>query len=365
MRRINIESLHVDMKVARNISDDEGRILLNSGVTLTDVYIERLRELGISSIYIKDDIFGEIGAIPEVVSEKMRIDTVKIVRDNFKNMEHNHKINVHMIKGVVNNLIDELLLNSQVLINLSDIRGFDDYTFAHSVNVCILSLMTGISLGYYDAKLRELGIGALLHDIGKIKLDKGTLNKADDLNQEEYSQVKKHPENGFEILRKYDDISILSAHIAYQHHERWNGKGYPRGLAGNDIHEYGRIVAVADVYDALLADRPYRASYSIIQAISILKRMSGNHLDPRCISALISNVAIYPIGSVVELNSGVVGMVVDVNKEIPTRPVVRVVYNQNSARLYNSHEVDLSKMSSIMIVRSLSDKDIAELSKKL
>jgi len=364
MRRINIENLQADMIVARNIFNSEGRVLLSSGVMLSDPYIKRLGSLGIASVYIKDDIFGDIDDIPEVISEQTRIETVKIVKNSFNNMERNHKLNVHLIKDQVNNLIEELLVNPNVLVNLTDIRTYDDYTFAHSVNVCILSLMTGVTLSYDGFKLKELGVGALLHDIGKIKLDKSTLNKADDLTQDEYSDVKQHAESGFEILRKYYDISLLSAHIAFQHHERWNGTGYPRGLVGNDIHEYGRIVAVADVYDALLADRPYRSSYSVNQAITILKRMAGNCLDPRCITALISNVAIYPVGSIVELNSGAVGIVVDVNKEMPTRPVVRVVYDRTGEKLNNSHEVDLSKMSTIMIIKSLNDKDIAELTKK-
>jgi HD-GYP domain-containing protein (c-di-GMP phosphodiesterase class II) len=364
MRRISIEHLQSDMIVARNIFNSEGRILLSTGVVLSAPYIERLLSLGIASVYIKDDIFGDIDDIPEVISEKTRIKTINIVRDNFNIMERNHKLNVRVIKDSVNNLIDEILFSPNVLVSLTDIRSYDDYTFAHSVNVCILSLMTGVTLNYDDSKLKELGVGALLHDIGKIKLDKGTLIKADDLTRDEYSAVKQHAERGFEILRKYDDISLLSAHIAFQHHERWNGTGYPRGLAGNEIHEYGRIVAVADVYDALLADRPYRSSYSINQAINILQRMAGTYLDPRCITALIANVAVYPIGSIVELNTGVVAIVVDVNKEMPTRPVVRVVYTRESEWLEHSHEVDLSKMSTIMIVKALNEKDIDEFIKK-
>lgn len=360
MRRINIENLKPGMQVGRSILGSEGRILLNFGVILTDSYIQRLRNLGIASVYIKDELFGEVD-IPEVVSEQTRMETVRVVRDNFTLMEQGHKINVRMMKNTVNTLIDELLGNSNVLLNLTDIRGFDDYTFAHSVNVCILSLMTGITMHYYDAKLRELAMGALLHDIGKTQLDKDLLNKPDDLTREEYNDLKKHAENGFEILRKYDDISLLSAHVAFQHHEHWNGKGYPRKLAGNDIHEYSRIVAVADVYDALLADRPYRPAYTVNQAISILKKMSGTNLDPECTKALIANVAIYPIGTIVELNNGVVGIVMDVNKEMPTSPVVKVVCTRNGEPLPHPHEVDLSKMSTIIIVRSLNDNEIDEI----
>jgi len=363
MRRINIEDLRPDMEVARNIFGSEGRILLHSGVVLSDSYIARLRQLGIGSVYVKDEIFGEI-EIPEVVSEKIRMETIKVVRENFVLMQQGHLINVRSVKDVVNNLIDELLSNAHVSVNLTDIRSFDDYTFAHSVNVCVLALMTGITMSYNSTQLKELAMGALLHDIGKTLLNKDILNKPNDLTREEYTDVKRHAEMGFQILRKYVDISLLSAHVAFQHHERWNGKGYPRGISGTNIHEYGRIVAVADVYDALLADRPYRAAYTSSQAATILKRWSGSYLDPACINALISNVAIYPVGSVVELNSGVVGIVVDVNKEMPTRPIVRVVYNLRSESLMPSHEIDLSKMSTVIITQTLSDKQVADIIKK-
>ncbi len=361
MRRININDLKPDMQVARNIFNSDGRVLLNAGVILTPAYIDRLRSLGILSVYIVDDIFGDTDNMEDIVSEQTRNETARLIKDSFKLLEQDRKINVRMVQKVVNNLIDELLCNCNVLINLSDIRSYDDYTFAHSVNVCILSIMTGISMGYNDLKLKELGMGALLHDIGKVKLGKELLNKTDDLSREEYELVKQHPQYGFDILRKYEDISLLSSHIAFQHHERWDGNGYPRGLAGESIHEYARIVSVADVYDALMADRPYRAPYSVNQAITIIKRMSGIHLDKRCVDAFVANIAIYPIGSIVELNSGVVGIVVDVNREMPNRPVVKVVYDQNSRRLYHAHEVDLSKMTTVIITRVLEEKDINEL----
>ncbi len=361
MRRINIDDLKPDMILARSIYSSDGRILLNAGMVLNEQYIARLSDLGILSVYIVDEVFGIDHEVEDVVSERTRIETIQLVKDSFASLEQARKINVKMVQTLVGRLIDELLEHPQVLINLSDIRSYDDYTFAHSVNVCILSLMTGITLGYNDTKLKELGIGALLHDIGRVSLDKALINKPEDLSREEYELIKHHPQLGFEILRKYDDISLLSAHVAFQHHERWDGNGYPRGLAGEAIHEYARIVAVADVYDALLADRPYRSSYSVNQAITILRRMAGVHLEKRCVDAFVVNIAIYPIGSIVELNSGVIGVVVDVNREMPNRPVVKVVYDKLTRRFYQAHEVDLSKLETVMITRILEEREIAQL----
>lgn len=351
------------MIVGRNIYHSDGRILLHAGIRLTDNYILRLEQMGITSVYIKDEYDDDNIKIADVVSEETRIETIKIVKQNFQLLEQERKINIRSVKQMVDNLMDELLSNPNTLVNLTDIRSFDDYTFAHSVNVCILSLMTGITLCFHDLKLKELGTGALLHDIGKIKVARDILNKADSLSQEEFKEIKKHTVYGFQILRSYQDLSLLSAHVAFQHHERWDGKGYPRQLAGEDIHEYARIVAAADVYDALLADRPYRPSYSISQAITILKNMSGIYLDSRCVTALIANIAIYPVGSLIELNTGEIGIVVDNNKETPTRPVVRLVYDKHNRRIMPQREIDLSKMSTIIITKALSDEDIASLKK--
>lgn len=361
MRRINVRSLKSGMVVARAIFSSDGRILLHSGIVLSDSYIKRLEELGIDAIYVKDEILGDL-EYRDVVADETRINAIRTVRENFNQLEKNHSLNIRAVKVAVSTIIDELLANRDILFSLSDIRAFDDYTYAHSVNVCILAIMTGVTMGYHRTQLNELGIGALLHDIGKMRINLKILNKPGDLTREEFTEIKRHPEFGFKILRDYQDLSLLSTHVAYQHHERWDGQGYPRNLTGENILEYARIVAVADVYDALLANRPYRPAYSINQSLNILKRMSGIYLDPACVTALIGNIAVYPIGTVVELNTGDIGIVVDTNREYPTRPIVRVLFNSWGQRIADEHEVDLSKLSTIIVVKTLNEDEIDRLS---
>jgi HD-GYP domain-containing protein (c-di-GMP phosphodiesterase class II) len=223
--------------------------------------------------------------------------------------------------------------------------------------------MTGISLGFDQLKLKELGTGALIHDIGKTRLDKDLLNKPGELTPEEYEQIKLHSEYGFEILRVNREISLLSAHIAYQHHEHWDGRGYPRGLAGEEIHYYSRIVTVADVFDALVADRPYRKAYSTNQAITLMRRMAGIHFEPHLLEIMISNIAEFPIGSVVALSSGEIGVVVDTNREVSTKPIVRVVFNKRWQPLAQQREVDLIKDGTIHISGVLSEEEVSRLFK--
>ncbi len=358
VRRIKTVNLKPDMVVARTIIDSDSRVLLSSGMCLNEQYISRLSELGIASIFIKDGLLDDEVLVNDIVSEQTRAETVKVIKTSFAKLEKSSNFNVQAVKNVVNNILDELLNNSNILVHLTDIRSFDDYTFGHSVNVCVLSIITALSLGYSEPKLKELGVGALLHDIGKTKIDKEILNKPGDLTPEEFNEIQRHTEYGFNILREYMEISLLSAHIAFQHHERWDGNGYPRGLGGLDIHQYARIVAVADVYDALLADRPYRPAYNVNQALNILTRMAGSYLDFDCVMSLKSNVAIYPIGSFVQLTTGDICIVIDVNKNNPARPKLRIVLDKNKKRIANPREIDLSRLKTIMITRPIHEDEV-------
>lgn len=363
MRRVSLEYLEPGMKVGRTIYNTDGRPLLVSGMVLNDSYIQRLRDYGIGSVLIKDDMYDEIEEPPDLISEQTRLESVKTVKEVFRNFENKKRIDLKGVQKTVNNLIDEVLSNREILVNFADIRSYDDYTFSHSVQVCVLSIITGIAMGLDQLKLKELGTGALIHDIGKTRLGKELLNKPGDLSPQEYDEIKRHSEYGFEILRANREISLLSAHIAFQHHERWDGQGYPRGLRQQEIHLYSRIVTVADVFDALVADRPYRKAYSTNQAVSLMRRMSGSQFEPIILEALLTNIAEYPIGSVVALSSGEIGVVVDTNREMPTLPVVRVLFNKRWKPLSVVREIDLIKDGSAHISRILTEEEVSQLFK--
>ncbi|MGI6514676.1 MAG: HD-GYP domain-containing protein [Syntrophomonadaceae bacterium] len=365
MRRVSLEYLEPGMKIGRTIYSTDGRPLLVAGMVLNTHYIKRLIDYGIGSVFIKDDMFDEIEEPPDLISEQTRLESVRTVKELFHNLESKKRINLQGVKKTVKNLIDEVLSNREILVNFADIRNFDDYTFSHSVQVCVLSIITGISLGLDHIKLKDLATGALIHDIGKTRVDRELLNKPGDLTTEEFIEIKRHAERGFEILRANQDISLLSAHIAYQHHERWDGNGYPRGLREQEIHLYSRIVAVADVFDALVADRPYRKAYSTSQAISLMRRMSGSQFDPGILESFLVNVAEFPIGTVVALSSGEIGVVVDTNREKPILPVVRVIFSKRLKPLSVVKEIDLTKDASVHISRVLGEEEVSRLFKGL
>lgn len=356
MRRVSLDFVKPGMKVARPVFNSEGKMLLGRDIILTDRFISRLSDLGITAVYIMDDILGEIEDIPEVVSEQSHLKSVKLTKQMFKDLEMKRNLNIGAVQKQVDNLVDEILSNRNVLINCYDIKCYDDYTYNHSVNVCILSILTGIKMQFDHNRLRELGVGALLHDTGKTQVEKEILNKPGKLTDDEFGRVKCHTEFGFDILRGIKDISLLSAHVAFQHHERWDGSGYPRGLQKEEIHDYSRIVAVADVFDALTTDRPYRKARPIAEVLDYIGTLSSTYFDERAVNALITNIARFPIGSVVMLSSGEIGQVVKYDSS--QFAVVRVIWNERLRRLRLPYEINLAERNDLGIIRVLSDEEI-------
>jgi len=185
------------------------------------------------------------------------------------------------MESMINDLIEELLANCNIMVNLVDIRTNDEYTFGHSVNTCILSIITAINMGYHPARIRLLAVGAILHDLGKVMVPSSILNKPGKLTEEEFLQIQKHSEYGYDLLSNNDCFSELSKKVVLHHHERFNGSGYPYGLAGSDIHEFSAIVGICDMYDALTADRVYRRAFSTRDAFEMLSA-SGDYLFDHC-----------------------------------------------------------------------------------
>ena len=281
--------------------------------------------------------------VPDIISEKARMEAIVSAKKIMDNVKVGKKIDAGQAKRIANSMVDELCRQKGVMVNFLDMRTRSDYLFSHSVNVCVLAVMTGISLGYDELRLRDLGVGALLHDVGKTKIPAEILNKKYRLNAEELGETRKHCELGFEILRSTPAISLIVAHCAYQHHERYDGSGYPRNLQRDEIHQFAQIVALADVYDALTSDSTYRQAIPVYEALAIINKAAGTLFDPKLVDSFASNIAAYPIGTVVRLNSGEIGVVADISKELKSKPIVRIVIDKNQQTLRTHLEIDLSK----------------------
>lgn len=343
------------MQLAQSVLSSDGRILLARGQVLRDSYITRLVQLGVYSVYVVDPRFPDLDAV-DFLSEQSRLRALKLVRSACNSLIAGSVLDTPAITEIVDMLIDDLSTKPNLLVNVFDIRLKDDYTFAHSVNVCSFAILIGMSFALHRGQLRELAIGALMHDLGKTVLPSEILQKPGPLSPSEYEQMQGHTNAGFNILRRQGEISLLSAHIAFQHHERVDGTGYPRALAGSDIHLYGRIVAVADVYDALVSDRAYRPRYLPHKAAELLIDESGKAYDEEVVRKFLQQVAFYPTGTLVRLSTGVIGVVMDVNKPVTTRPIVRALYDSDGDDIGNHYELDLSKNSDVSIIEVIADE---------
>ena len=213
--------------------------------------------------------------------------------------------------------------------------------YQHSVNVAILATAVGMSIGYNRQQLTDLGIGALLHDIGKIQLPQEMQKKSTRWSSEEIEIAKEHAMMGFNMLRKQHNISLLSAHVALQHHERLNGSGYPQGLRGSQIHEYAQIVGICDVYDSLTTSRPWRKRFMPQDALEYLFGSGGHLFELRLVNAFRKHIAVFPLGSSVVLNTGETGVVCKVDPECCHRPTVRILKDGRGNDMRMPYEIDL------------------------
>ncbi len=345
------------MTLARNVYK-MGCVYLKAGQRNISKYSERLKDLGVDYVYIHDEASEGI-EIPEVVSEGTRHKCQDVLRETFTTIENNSPIDVNMFKTPVNTLMNEIMYNNDVQVSLTDISSMDEYTFGHSVSTAVYSLIIGQELKLPKEQLQELAMGAILHDVGKVRLDSRVLFKETKLTDAEFEQIRKHPEYSFEILKYCRNLSNDAKMISFTHHERLDGTGYPRHLKGDQLPLFSRIVAVADVYDALSTNRCYRNAWPVNKVVDFLTKLSGTELDNEMVAALIKKVAIFPNGTEVKLSDGSFALVVSQNAQMPFRPVVRVIRDADMMPI-RPYTIDLIKDLNITIVASQMELEMEE-----
>lgn len=360
MRFVPISSVKAGMKTGKSLFGRNGELLLNSGVIIQESFIRKIKELGYNGIYIDDDLSEGI-EIEGVISDELRYRTVHAIRDTFVKIEKSKVessfVNIEDISGLMNMIIKEVMGNKDVLVNMIDLKIFDDYTFYHSVNVAVLSLIVGDSLGLNKTSLHNLGMAALLHDIGKVFIPKNVLNKPSKLGENEFELIKTHPQKGYQYLREKAVIPAHSYIGVYQHHERFDGLGYPAALVGTQISLFARIIAITDVYDALTSRRPYRKAMTPSEAIEYVMGGGGTHFDPQIAVSFTQKIAPYPVGTCVKLSNGLAGIVVENFKDYSLRPKIRII--QNNGIKMEPYYLDLSKDKSALgiTITGLADGD--------
>lgn len=252
-------------------------------------------------------------------------------------------INVGSVNEVADNMLDSVLRNHNALTCLGRIRHKDSYLMEHSVNLAVLMSVYGRYRGLSRTILHQLMVGALLHDIGKILIPDEVLHKPGRLNDREFEIIKRHALYSKRLLEQTEGISELTVTVAAQHHEKIDGSGYPLGLKGDEISEYGKMTAIVDVYDAITADRVYHRGIPPTSAMKKLLEWSEHHLDRPLVETFIKCMGIYPVGSLVEMESGLLGVVIEINEHSQLLPTVRLFYDRKRRQPIAMRVVDLSR----------------------
>jgi putative nucleotidyltransferase with HDIG domain len=229
-------------------------------------------------------------------------------------------------RPLVKAMHESVLRNPGALLSLSRIKAADTYTFQHSVSICALLVSFAHALGMDVATVEEAGLGGLLHDVGKMKIPNEILNKPGKLTEEEFRVMKSHAALSRDILGGVPGISEMVIQIAGEHHEKMAGGGYPRGIAGDQISQIGRMTAIVDVYDALTSNRVYQKGLEPTEVLKKLLEWSGTHLDGNLVQQYIRALGIYPVGSLVRLSGGRLAIVVEQSEDL-LRPTVRLVFD--------------------------------------
>jgi len=275
------------------------------------------------------------------VARALQQHAVDCVKGVYKNISEGESPDLEAAEEVVDQMIHHITHHPNVLFTLSKLQVFDEYTFMHCVNVSTFSLIIGKSLHYTHNELKKLGVGALFHDVGKTRVNKEILNKPSELNPEELKAMQRHPVLSVELLRAVPGMSMESMRVALEHHERISGKGYPRGLKGNEISVFGKIAAIADVYDAMTTDRVYQKKLLPYAAVSRIYRMVEEDFDPGLVERFISRIGVYPVGTVVVLSSGETGVVTEIHRDHLLSPIVLIFIDSAGNLIDPLENIDL------------------------
>ncbi len=326
--------------------------LLKEGYKLTHYNIERLKKLGSVGLYVYDE--GEAYRRPvRILDDAIKVEAISELEKLFSSLDRNPRIledsALYGINEVSNKIVDSILSNKKYMVNILDLKMYDDYTYHHSLSVSVLSAAIGLSLELDDKALFDLSLCALLHDIGKTKLARSLINKPTKLTDEEFEIIKSHPLRGGKCIVKNELINERIYNGIISHHEKYDGTGYPFMVKGKEIPLFGRIIAVADVYDALTSSRPYRKPASPSEAIEYIMGANGIMFDPDIVSAFLRKIAPYPINDYVKLSNGKIGIVIRLFPENPLRPELKIIGEKNVYyNLYEDHN-----LYNIVITQSL------------
>lgn len=320
IKKLGVKELFIDTSKGLDISDTP------QGISKDSPKIETKSE---PDINISDrKIIAPRPFSEEIIkAKKIKKDVVKIVSNLMGDVRTGKQINISQVGDMVDDMVESVYRNKDAMMCLGLLKDVSEYTFLHSVNVCILMVTFCKAINLDKNTAQKVGVGALLHDIGKMKVPQEVLNKPGKLTDEEFSVMKTHVDHTSNILSELPSVSDISKSVAAEHHERIDGSGYAKGLKGDAITKYGQMAAIVDVFDAITSNRCYHKGMTAYEALQKMLEWGGAHFNKKLVENYIDCVGIYPIRTLVRLESGLLGVVVKPGITNPLQPTVNVFYN--------------------------------------
>lgn len=381
MKTIKVHELTPEQVFESNLMLSHDCLFVGKGIPIVQSDIERLRKWQIEEIFVEDEVEVDPNAViddfEQLVVDMATFSSIyenclKRLTEELNTFLNNNRMDLTEVKGIVSEIIDLAKKNGNILLNaVSQKEVTDDNRFyVQSLDVCAISVIIGIAVNLSDERLPDLGLGAILYDIGMLRLSRSLLKKKGNFTPEERKQMTMHTLLGYktlkQLLRLSDNISLVAA----EHHERMDGSGYPRRLPGEKIHPYAKIVAIAQAFEGI-TKKPVQEDgkkITLYQGMQIILKEGSSKFDGKIVKAFLSAMSLYPIGSLVILNNGFKAVVLGSNPAVPMRPVIKIMFDNNDEYVKNGDMINLSSEPTLFIKgcetdASLIDKAMEEMFK--
>lgn len=329
-----IKHLYIDTQKGKDVAEAPTRQVVEQRVEEEVRHVAKAEKPVENQISVKEEL---------TAARVLYKEASGLMQSLMEGMHFGKEIEVESIQDISEQMVDSAFRNKDALISLSRIKDKDHYTYMHSVSVSGLMITFARSMGFDKKKVREIAMGGLLHDIGKMKTPDKILNKPGKLSDKEFEIMRSHVTFSRELLEEQTGMTQNALDVAAQHHERMDGTGYPLGLKGDEISQVGQMSTIVDVYDALTSVRVYKNAWEPNMVLKKLMEWSNSHFNPTLVHMFIRCLGVYPIGAMVELDSGLVGIVIEQNEVNLLKPKLKIIYNAKQLGYVTAHDLDLEK----------------------
>lgn len=375
MKKLLVEDLKPGMLYDKAIYVDRNNMLVPANVQIKEEDIKKLMTWGVSEVETAGKLITSninsserqaqkiVQSYNELLKKRKKLIAIyqatrTAVDKAYTHIRDDDPFEMDDLKKCIDDIIQITNENSNIFLFLYGLDEGKDSLVTHAINVTFYAMSIGIALQYSMNSLRELGLGTLLINAGMIKVPLYITRKQSNLTEQEFNQIKTHPLHGYKALKELVKLEDVVANVSLQHHEQFDGKGYPRGLSGKSIDEYARIASIADGYESQISTRSYRSKVDFYNAMRNLLSSGVNKYDPDILRIFLSKMSVYPIGSIVEINDSSIGIVIGSIPEKPLRPIIKLIFDREKNKLEDTIILNLLQETSYYIVKALDEAEI-------